>query len=277
MSGLIINADDLGYSTLINQAIADLFAAGLITSTSLLVNQPASEAGAELARQRPHLSVGVHLNLSLGRPVLSPSLVPSLVDERGVFWDAATLFRRAVLGQVQWHEAAAELEAQVRWALVHGLHLDNLDSHVHFHSLPAARRITQQLARQYHVAAWRTPYVLSTVMPTRLWSDVLATPVKPLRSDELSTPDYLMLLDQWGERLLTDGRIAKLLGKPDVVAELVLHPGYHNDPELPADEQLGSEQRQEEVNLVTGTLFQTWLQETGARLVSFANFQRMQA
>ncbi|QLQ06530.1 MAG: ChbG/HpnK family deacetylase [Anaerolineae bacterium] len=43
MSGLIINADDLGYSPTVNRAIADLFAAGLITSASLLVNQPASE------------------------------------------------------------------------------------------------------------------------------------------------------------------------------------------------------------------------------------------
>ena len=46
MSGLIINADDLGYSPTVNRAIGDMFAAGLVTSASLLVNQPHSEAGA---------------------------------------------------------------------------------------------------------------------------------------------------------------------------------------------------------------------------------------
>ncbi|QLQ08858.1 MAG: hypothetical protein HZY76_11090 [Anaerolineae bacterium] len=43
-----------------------------------------------------------------------------------------------MLGQIKWYEVDAELEAQVQWALERGLHLDNLDSHVHFHSLPAA-------------------------------------------------------------------------------------------------------------------------------------------
>ena len=87
MSGLIINADDLGYSPTVNRAIADMFAAGLVTSTSLLVNQPHSEAGAALARRLPRLSVGVHLNLSRGRPILPSEQVPSLVDEEGKLWE----------------------------------------------------------------------------------------------------------------------------------------------------------------------------------------------
>ncbi|MCB9131691.1 MAG: ChbG/HpnK family deacetylase [Anaerolineales bacterium] len=63
---LIINADDLGYSPGVNTAIADLYQAGLVTSTSLIVNLPHSEAGAAIARRLPGLSVGVHLNLSKG-------------------------------------------------------------------------------------------------------------------------------------------------------------------------------------------------------------------
>lgn len=53
MPGLIINADDLGYSPAVNRVIADLFDMGLVTSTSLLVNQPYSEEGAAIALRSP--------------------------------------------------------------------------------------------------------------------------------------------------------------------------------------------------------------------------------
>lgn len=277
MSGLIINADDLGYSPTVNRAIVDMFEARLITSASLLVNQPASEEGAAIARRLPRLSVGVHLNLSRGQPILPASQTPSLVDERGAFWESAHFFRRAVLGQIKWYEVDAELEAQVQWALERGLHLDNLDSHVHFHSLPAARRITEQLATRHHVAAWRTPYVLSALTPTRLWTDALATPIKPYRPGRLAAPDFLLSLHQWGDRLLTDKRVARLLVKPGVVTELVVHPGYVEDDALPLGDQLQPLQRQVEVDLLTGVAFRHWLKQLGVQLVSFSDFRQVAA
>jgi hypothetical protein len=271
MPGLIINADDLGYSPGVNRAIDDLFRAGLVTSTSLLVNQAGSEEGAEIARRSPRLSVGVHLNLSRGRPLSSPALVPSLVDENGMFCDPRQLFRRALLGQIRWYEAAAELEAQVEWALTRDVHIDNLDTHVHFHSLPAARRLTEWLANRYHVAAWRTPYVLSTILPIRLWTDVLATPPKP---GHLLSPDYLLSLHQWGDRLLSDARVARLLVKPGIVTELVVHPGYDPDDSLPALDQLQPARRQAELDLVSSPAFRQWLDALGVRLMSFADLRR---
>lgn len=268
---LIINADDLGYSPAVNQAIDDLFRAGLVTSTSLLVNQVASEEGAEIARHSPQLSLGVHLNLSRGRPLLARDLVPSLVDEIGNFCDPRQLFRRALLGQIRWYEAAAELEAQVEWALARGLQVDNLDTHVHFHTLPAARRLTAWLANRYHVAAWRTPYVLSTILPIRLWTDVLVTPPKP---GALLSPDYLLSLHQWGERLLSDPRVARLLVKPGIVTELVVHPGYAADEFLPSADQLQPDQRQAEVDLLTSPVFRRWIDDLGVRLIGFADLRR---
>jgi predicted glycoside hydrolase/deacetylase ChbG (UPF0249 family) len=274
MPGLIINADDLGYSPAVNRAIDDLFRAGLVTSTSLLVNQVASEEGAAIARRSPHLSVGVHLNLSRGRPLLAPDLVPSLVDDSGAFCDPRQLFRRALLGQIRWYEAAAELEAQVEWALARGVQIDNLDTHVHFHTLPAARRLTEWLANRYHVEAWRTPYVLSTILPIRLWTDVLATPPKP---GHLLSPDYLLSLHQWGDRLLSDARVARLLAKPGIVTELVVHPGYDPDDALPVLDQLQPPRRQAELDLVSSPAFQGWLDTLGVRLMGFADLRHREA
>lgn len=268
MSHLIINADDLGYSPAVNRAIADLHRAGLVTSTSLLVNLPYSEDGVATALSLPRLSVGVHLNLSKGRPLSPAEYLPSLVDENGYFWPTQVLYRRAILGQVNWFEAAVELEAQIEWAMARGLHLDNLDSHVHFHMLPAARQLTMTLARRYHVAAWRSPNVLSTLMPVRLWTDLLATPPK---SSTLLTPNYLISLHQWGERLLSDPRVTRLLTKPGVVTELVVHPGYADDPALPLPDQLPPERRQAEFDLLTSDAFANWLRTLKLKLISFAD------
>lgn len=271
MPSMIINADDLGYSPAVNRAIVDLFEAGLVTSTSLLVNQPYSEEGAEIALRSPRLSVGVHLNLSRGRPLLSPELVPSLVDETGRFCDPRQLFQRALLGQIRWYEAAAELETQVEWALARGVQIDNLDTHVHFHTLPAARRLTEWLADRYHVAAWRTPNVLSMILPIGRWTDVLASPPKP---GKLLSPDYLLSLHQWGDRLLSDPHVARLVGKPGIVTELVVHPGYVDDDSLPLLDQLQPARRQAELDLLTSPAFRQWLDGLGVRLVSFADLRR---
>ena len=140
--------------------------------------------------------------------------------------------------------------------------------------LPAARQLTMTLARRYHVAAWRSPSVLSTLMPIRLWTDLLASSPK---SSKMLTPDYLISLHQWGERLLTDPRLPRLLSKPGVVTELVVHPGYLDDPELPLPDQLPPERRQAELELVTSQSFASWLQTLHLKLISFADLGRDQA
>ena len=63
MRWLIVNGDDFGASRGINRGIAEAHARGILTSTSLLVDRPASEDAAALARDHPNLSVGLHLEL----------------------------------------------------------------------------------------------------------------------------------------------------------------------------------------------------------------------
>jgi predicted glycoside hydrolase/deacetylase ChbG (UPF0249 family) len=57
---LIVNADDLGYTAGINRGILEAHEHGIVTSTSLMVDRPGAEEGAEIARRTPTLSVGLH-------------------------------------------------------------------------------------------------------------------------------------------------------------------------------------------------------------------------
>lgn len=63
---LIVTADDFGISHGVNRGIVQAHREGILTSTSLMVNRPASAAAAALARDCPALSLGLHLELDIG-------------------------------------------------------------------------------------------------------------------------------------------------------------------------------------------------------------------
>ena len=72
MKCIVVNGDDLGASPGVNRGIAQAHRCGMLTSASLMVNMPASQAGARLVRELPGLSVGLHVNLTdaSGRPLV---------------------------------------------------------------------------------------------------------------------------------------------------------------------------------------------------------------
>jgi chitin disaccharide deacetylase len=70
---LIVNADDFGISPGVNRGILEAFDRGILTSTSVMVGRPAAEQAAALARERPGLSVGLHVE-SDGNGALAPGL-----------------------------------------------------------------------------------------------------------------------------------------------------------------------------------------------------------
>lgn len=72
MKCIVVNADDLGYSSGVNQGIVVAHQQGVLTSASLMVDMPASRDGARLARELPALSVGMHASLTdvAGQPLV---------------------------------------------------------------------------------------------------------------------------------------------------------------------------------------------------------------
>jgi predicted glycoside hydrolase/deacetylase ChbG (UPF0249 family) len=64
MRHLIVNGDDFGAGTGINRGILEAHRRGILTSTSLMVDMPAAEEAALLAREAPELSVGIHVDLT---------------------------------------------------------------------------------------------------------------------------------------------------------------------------------------------------------------------
>ena len=75
MKKLIINSDDYGRSPEISRGIREAHLRGVVTSTTCMMNIPttADDVGVAL-KETPNLGMGVHLVLTMGKPLSKPNL-----------------------------------------------------------------------------------------------------------------------------------------------------------------------------------------------------------
>lgn len=111
MKKLIITADDYGMSRAVNDAIDAGIAAGLITSTNVMVNMPLYKEAANL-KENPNVSVGLHWVLTCGKPILPREEIPTLVAKNGEFYPYLEFRRRLRNKRLSFEEIKRELIAQ---------------------------------------------------------------------------------------------------------------------------------------------------------------------
>jgi predicted glycoside hydrolase/deacetylase ChbG (UPF0249 family) len=156
MKLLIVNADDFGMSECINEGILESHLRGIVTSTTLLANGDAFERAVAIGKATPELGVGVHLNLTQGRPVSDPARVASLTNRNGNFFRGpAALLRSALAGKLRREDVKREFEAQIEKVRAAGISITHLDSHKHVHMLPGIFPIVVQLAQSRGITCLR--------------------------------------------------------------------------------------------------------------------------
>jgi hopanoid biosynthesis associated protein HpnK len=142
---LIVNADDFGRSDSINQAVIRAHREGILTTTSLMVNEPACDRAVALARENPTLGVGLHLTLLMGHSALLPKEIPGLVNAQAEFSNnpvgvgMAYFFKRGLREQLR-----AEIHAQFQRFRATGLPLDHVNGHLHLHLHPVVFQILME-------------------------------------------------------------------------------------------------------------------------------------
>lgn len=85
---LVVNADDFGRSSAINEAVIRARREGILTTASLMVNEPACAEAVALAKANPQLGAGLHLTLLCGHAALPAEQIPNVVNGRGECSDA---------------------------------------------------------------------------------------------------------------------------------------------------------------------------------------------
>ena len=156
---LIVNDDDFGRSASTNQAVIRAHREGILTTTSLMVNEPAFEEAVALAREHPRLGVGLHLTLLCGRSTLPPDAIPGLVNARGEFSNHPpnTGFRYFFLRSLR-EPLRREIHAQFQKFRATRLPLDHVNGHLHLHLHPTVFRILMSDAAQLGIKRLRLTF-----------------------------------------------------------------------------------------------------------------------
>ena len=110
MAKMLVRADDLGYSEAFNYGLARAVKSGFLRCVGVMPNMEWAEHG---VRQLDGTDVifTVHANICQGKPITDPKLIPSLVDENGIFKDKE-IYRSAKEDFVVLEEVLMEVEAQ---------------------------------------------------------------------------------------------------------------------------------------------------------------------
>lgn len=153
---LIVNADDFGRDHAANEGIIDAFDRGILTTASLMVNEPAAAEAVELAKKRPGLGVGLHLTLVCGHSALSQKEIPHLADGNHSFTynpvkaGMCYFFNRAARAELK-----QEIAAQFEKFRETGLTLDHVNGHLHLHLHPAVAEIVLENAKEWGIRSFR--------------------------------------------------------------------------------------------------------------------------
>jgi len=201
---VILHADDFGMNTAVNGGILRAFAGGLLTSTSLLANAPCAAAalrswkdltGRQVAGllpsaparrrlsdpQRP-FDLGVHLNLTQGRPLTGSRYPIELLDDRGRFPAPERLFLRLQRGRRFRGPIESELERQVQMLVDHGFQPTHLNGHQYVEMMPAVAEILPRLLDRFQIKVVRVAversFVRSALLCRGRWRGWLLAGVK---------------------------------------------------------------------------------------------------
>jgi hopanoid biosynthesis associated protein HpnK len=287
MKKLIVNADDFGLTAKVNEAIIDGHWRGLISSTSLLANGEAFESAVDLSRQAPRLGIGVHLNLSEGKPVAPGSSIPSLTQGTEFFARAPGELSRAIfLGQVSTADIERELRAQIEKVLAAGIAPTHLDSHKHVHALPALGKIAIKVAGEYEIGAIRGvaesssalvsllrryPRATATIIRQRLNGCALGLISRgwrrQLRRAGIACASRFYGLTATG--FLDEEILGEILSRlPDGTSELMCHPGIVDNALRRTPTRL-LDQREVEYRALTQPAMKRLVQDLGIQLVNY--------
>jgi hopanoid biosynthesis associated protein HpnK len=280
---LIINADDFGLTQGVNRAVIEAHCHGVVTSTTLMVNAAAFEDAIQRAKSVSELSVGCHVVLVDGLPVLgerqTPTLTRGLAGKR--FYENLSGFAlRAISGRIDADEIEAEATAQIRKLQSSSIVVSHLDTHKHTHIFPPVLRPLLRAARACGIPAVRNPFgpLHLSILAKRpsLWKQFSKVTVlsclertfrKAATGAGMVSPDGTVGIVATGaldDRLL--GNIVDNL--PEGTWELVCHPGY-NDAELGSIRTRLRESRSVELQLLTSPETRESLARRGVQLISY--------
>ncbi len=277
---LIINGDDLCRDDSTDEAIITGFKKGILTSASAFINYPDSVARLKnIHRNNPNLPIGLHLNLTDGKPVMDSKEVKELTDKNGRFCSIDKILNH--LQNMPVEKVKKEMQAQVELFLSSGVALNHIDYHFH---LAAAYvplfKIVSEIAVKYKIPV-RNPVPFSIYQIMQPSSDgggsstgmrklllfALTHPKKSIplilnsvlvnhveqkqqiQTENIMTTDWF--IDSFYNNARPEVFISILEQLPSGISEIVCHPGNDNELQVILDKSVRNAIEKLNIQLIT--------------------------
>lgn len=159
MVKVIVNADDLGKDPVINKAIGEALAAGIISSATIMANSTLWDEIHSIVDKNPQASFGVHLNLTEGTALThNPILLKyGVVDDDNIF--TKKIKELSTIPEELGDALLIELEAQYKKvAEDEKITVSHIDSHHHIHTKDVLLPTILELTKKRQIRAMRIRY-----------------------------------------------------------------------------------------------------------------------
>jgi len=252
-----------------------------------MVNSGAFESAAQILKDNPTLDIGLHLNLTEGKPVSDYRQIMSLAGPSGfLYHHPFQLLSAAIKKRLSAKELETEIRAQIEKALRAGVRISHIDGHKHVHVLSPVFRLICSITPRYAITSIRstfekTPKLLSLlarnmgashqILKQYAFSKALSAGFMFAASARghatLTTPCRFYGITQTG--YLDLPAFADILNQlEDGISEVMCHPGYVDEDLRRTPTRLHL-QRERELELLTGREVRDLLMRTGVSLVSY--------
>lgn len=137
---MVFIADDLGLNAQVNEAILHVHTEGALHGAALMLGQPATDEGVELAKKNSSLLVGWHLHLCDSKPLTCASWP----------WGSSPAKAGWAMGASESARELARKEIHAQWEAFQstGLNCAFINTHHHLHVHPFVRRELEAIIPQ---------------------------------------------------------------------------------------------------------------------------------
>lgn len=288
---IIFSADDFGKCDEMDYAILKGFEAGVLTSTCIMSNGANYEKAVNEILPRFHTdvsrgSLGFHFNIIEGKSLLKKE--NSMLCDKDGFYNRGFVCmlllsaNKNFMKEVE-QEFRSQIEKLLAGAKEKNFKIDHVNSHVHFHGIPAIFDLTCRLTKEYGIECVRTQYENFYFLPLKKIFSMgiknaflnliknlilkLFTVInrKTLKKYNLKTNDNFIGLLTTGfmdEQSILDALRAVKTGSGPV--EILVHPYiYENNKNF-------DKNKEKEYLIVQNENFRTILEKEGCKFVNFS-------
>lgn len=226
MTKVVINADDFGKTSEVNQAIDKALDAGAITSSTILANTKYWEDIHRIVNSHPDASFGVHLNLTEGESLTKNNVLVQygITDDAGIFTGKTKKINK--IPQDLSDALFIEITTQIhKVKTIENIPISHIDGHHHVHALSVISDIILKAVKENGINRMRNRYHFPKHFPNLgIRSMMKDIPWKyQFVKNGIKMTKYFGPYQMFVEQL----KLGNLPPKNSTI-ELMCHPGHNN-------------------------------------------------